>query len=266
MTQAGVVTANADETTQDRFLDGAFVLMQRRRGAHRCGSDAILLAATVSGDAVGRTVDLGSGPGAAGFAVAVRTRSDVVLVDMDAESLALAAASLRLPENAGFANRIGVVQGDIEGPVAEFTELGLAAGSADRVIANPPFFEHGRHRAAPSDGRARARMLGEAGLSPWLKRAAHLLRPSGSLHLILPASLLAQALSLMEGRFGAVDILPVHARPNTPADRILVTAIKGSRAGLRIVPGLVMHEPDGRYSDAASRILRAGAAIDRPPR
>lgn len=257
----GAARKRAGETSVDGFLDGAFVLVQARRGAHRCGSDAILLAATVPSGASGRVVDLGSGPGAAGFAVASRGEASVTLVDCDSESLAFAEDSLRRPENAAFAARVSICLADVDGPSAAFVAAGLGAESADRVIANPPFFSAAGHRAPPSAGRAQARVLTAAGLEPWIRRAAFLLRPAGALHLILPAALVPELLGATNGRFGAVDLLPVHARSEVPADRVLVRATKGSRGALRFLPPIVMHDADGSYSAQAQEILRAGAEI-----
>lgn len=252
--------------TVDRFLDGAFALIQAARGAHRCGSDAILLAAMLPAGTAGHVVDLGAGPGAAGFSVACRTQARVSLVDVDAQALAFARDSLALPDNAGFAARIALCLADVGGPAAPFEVAGIASGAIDHVVANPPFFRPGLHRAAPSPDRARARMLGADGLAPWLRRAASLLRTGGTLNLILPTELLPQVLAGADGRFGALDVLPVHPHAARAADRILVRGVKASRAGLRIVPGLVMHDGDGAYSAAARGILRAGEAISWPAR
>lgn len=252
--------------TVDRFLAGGFALVQPARGAHRCGSDAILVAAMVPTGTAGHVVDLGAGPGAAGFSVAARMGARVSLVDVDAQALGLAGESLALPENAGFAARIALCLADVAGPVSAFEAAGLAAGTVDHVIANPPFFRPGMHRAAPDPDRARARMLGVDGLAPWLRRAASLLRTDGTLNLILPTELLAEVLAGTEGRFGALDVMPVHPRAGMAADRILVRGVKASRGGLRIAPGIVMHEADGAYSAAARRILRAGEGIAWPAR
>jgi tRNA1(Val) A37 N6-methylase TrmN6 len=43
-----------------------------------------------------------------------------------------------------------------------------------------------------------------------------------------------------------------------------VQARKASRAGLRLLPGLVLHEADGRYTDKAEAVLREGAALEHP--
>jgi hypothetical protein len=37
---------------------------------------------------------------------------------------------------------------------------------------------------------------------------------------------------------------------------------KGSRAAPRLLPGLVLHEHDGRYTAKAEAVLRGGEALD----
>ena len=263
---AGAAPSVGTARTVDRFLGGTFALVQPARGAHRCGSDAILLAAMLPAATGGHVVDLGSGPGAAGFAVAARTGARVTLVDVDGQALAMAGESLELADNAGLARRIGVCEADVAGPGIAFEVAGLKAGTIDHVLANPPFFQLGKHRAALDADRARARMLGEDGLLPWIRRAASLLRSVGSLNLVLPTDLLPDAIAACAGRFGALDVMPLHPRAGMAADRVLVKAVKESRAAMRIVPGLVMHDADGAYSAAAARVLREGQALEWPGR
>ena len=45
------------------------------------------------------------------------------------------------------------------------------------------------------------------------------------------------------------------------ASRVLVRGRKGIAAPTRLMPGLVLHEPDGRYTAAADAVLRHGAGI-----
>jgi tRNA1(Val) A37 N6-methylase TrmN6 len=40
-------------------------------------------------------------------------------------------------------------------------------------------------------------------------------------------------------------VLPIHPRAGEPAHRIIVRGVKGSRAPLRILPGLMLHEGAG---------------------
>ncbi|MGQ0444466.1 MAG: methyltransferase, partial [Beijerinckiaceae bacterium] len=54
----------------DPFLGGRLSLCQPVEG-HRCGTDAVLLAAAAPADFSGLAIDVGSGVGAAGLALAV---------------------------------------------------------------------------------------------------------------------------------------------------------------------------------------------------
>ena len=55
------------------------------------------------------------------------------------------------------------------------------------------------------------------------------------------------------------SLLDVAAR--SPATRVIVQGRKGSRAGIRMLQGLVLHESDGSYTEAAEAVLRGGAAL-----
>jgi tRNA1(Val) A37 N6-methylase TrmN6 len=46
-----------------------------------------------------------------------------------------------------------------------------------------------------------------------------------------------------------------------PASRVLVRAQRASRLQLRESPPLILHRPDGGYTDAADAVLRHAAAI-----
>jgi tRNA1(Val) A37 N6-methylase TrmN6 len=47
-----------------------------------------------------------------------------------------------------------------------------------------------------------------------------------------------------------------------PAKRVIVQGHRGSAAPLSLVEGLVLHQPNGHFTDGAERVLRhAGALI-----
>src|SRR5262249_52345198 len=100
-----------------------------------------------------------------------------------------------------------------------------------------------------------------AGLAPWLRSAARVLGAGGTATLIWRADGLADVLAALARDFGAVTVQPVHPRPGAPAIRLLVRAVKGRRAPLALVSGLVLAAADGRPSEAAEAVLRHGAAL-----
>ena len=56
-------------------------------------------------------------------------------------------------------------------------------------------------------------------------------------------------------------VLPIHGRMGQPAIRVLVRAIKGSRAPMTLWPGLMLNDEDGRPTVAAEAVLRNAEAL-----
>ena len=242
--------------TEDAVLGGRLVLRQPRRG-HRAGHDAILLAAATPAKAGEHAIDFGAGVGAAGLALAARVPGlAVTLVEIDPALAALAGENI---SRNGFADRVRAVALDATAGARAFAAAGMAAGSAVRVLMNPPFNDPATMKASPDAARRRAHV--SDGLVPWLRSAGRLLGASGTLTLIWRADGLAALLAALARSFGAVAVQPVHPRPDAPAIRVLVRAVKGSRAPLALLPGLVLANADGRPSAEAEAVLRHGAAL-----
>jgi tRNA1(Val) A37 N6-methylase TrmN6 len=110
---------------------------------------------------------------------------------------------------------------------------------------------------SPRPARAGAHVLGEGGLGPWFRAAARLLKSGGTATVIFRADGLDLVLSAAEGRFGGLDILPIHPRAGDPALRVLVRGVKGSRAPLRLLPPVVLHRDGGNaFRPEIEAILR----------
>ncbi len=247
----------AEQLTDDAALGGRLRLLQPRRG-HRFGHDAILLAAATPARSGDRVADLGAGIGAAGIALASRVPgARVTLVEIDERLAALAR------ENAarnGFAAAVDAVALDVAASSADFAAAGLAAGSCDIVLTNPPF--HDKSLPASPDPRRRgAHSLEATDLAAWVAAAKRLLRPGGILTLIFRADGVPVLLDRLADGFGAIALLPVHPKPAAPAIRVLLAAIKASRGPLAIWPGLVLAQDDGTPTAQAEAVLRHGAAL-----
>ena len=241
-----------------RILGGRLRLRQPKRG-HRVGHDAILLAAACPARAGERVVDLGAGVGAAGLALATRVPdTTVTLVEIDPALAALAAANAERNDLAG---RVRVAVLDVAASARAFAAAGLAPESIARVLMNPPFNDPARQRASPDRRRRLAHAGARDTLGVWLRTAARLLRPRGTVTLIWRADGLADVLGALAPGFGAVTVLPVHGKPGEPAIRVLVSATKASRAPLAVLPGLVLNDRAGLPTRDAETVLRAGSAL-----
>jgi tRNA1(Val) A37 N6-methylase TrmN6 len=252
---------DAADVTEDAVLGGRLRLAQPKRG-HRVGHDAILLAAACPARAGERAVDLGAGVGAAGLALAARVDGvEVTLVEIDARLAALASENAR---RNGFGARVSVVVLDVAAPARAFASAGLAPESAACVLMNPPFNDPARHRPSPDRRRRSAHVASHGGgtaLVAWVASAARLLRPRGTLSMIWRADGLADVLRALDPTFGAVTVLPVHAKAGEAAIRVLVRATKASRAPLALLPGFVLNDGSGRPTAQAESVLREAAAL-----
>ena len=235
-----------DDFTEDAFLGGQLRLRQPRSG-HRAGHDAMLLAAATPARPDDRVVEFGAGVGAAGLAVAMRVAGiKLVLVEIDAGLAALAR------ENAA-ANAIAAeaVVLDVASTAAAFAAIGLDPDSADVVLMNPPFNDSARHRASPH--KALAHVATASTLEGWIHAARRILKSGGMLSLIWRADGIAEVLAALDRGFGSVVILPVHGDAAKPAIRVLVRTVKGGKAPVQILAGLMLNDesavPDKRVQD-----------------
>ena len=244
-----------ETATEDALLNGRVRLLQQRRG-HRAGSDAVLLAAALRPLAGETVVDLGAGTGAVGLMMAASGAAEVVFVERDPALAALCRRNIALN---GLTGRARVVEADIlHMPDGRCPDPPIAA---DIVVTNPPFLEPSRSRASPDPARAAAHQLSDEALGRWIEVGAGFLRAKGRLALIHRADRLADCLKHLERAFGGIVVKAVHPRAGEAAIRIVLSAVKGSRAPLRVAPPLVLHGPDGRFLPDIDAIHRGEASL-----
>jgi tRNA1(Val) A37 N6-methylase TrmN6 len=247
----------------DDFLGGSISVLQPRAG-HRAGSDAVVLAAAVPARAGDRVLDAGAGVGVAGLCLAARVPGvEMTAVEIDPKLCALA------EQNAarnGFAESFRVVNGDVGWLASKLRAAGLVREGYHHVMANPPFHAEGAVRKTPDEAKAAAHVMRAGGLGGWIRFLATMAAPKGRLTLIHRPDSLGELLGHLKGRFGDIAVFPLFPKRGEPAVRIIVQGRKGSRAGLKFLQGLVLHEVDGSYTDAAEAVLRGGAALERVPK
>jgi len=245
----------AESETTDIFHRGRFYLVQPARQGHRAGIDAMILASSVPHGFAGKLADLGSGAGAAGLAVLSRCpQAYVTLVEHSPFMFSFAEKTLSHPANAGFRTRADLLAADVTLTGKARLAAGLADNSFDFVLMNPPFNDRA-DRATPDSEKAKAHVMHEGLFDAWLRTAAAIVRPQGGLGLIARPSSVAEILTALAGRFGGVRIVPVYPRRLLAAIRIVVVAVRASRAGLQMMPPLVLHEGEGNaFLPRADRI------------
>ncbi len=253
-----MLPAQSDET-DDTFLGGALAILQPRTG-FRAGIDAVLLAAAVP-DLAGRAstiLDAGAGVGVAGLCVARRSiAARVTLLEKAPE---LASLARRNVSRNGLEDRVTVIEADLLAPAAHLGSAGVREDAFDVVLTNPPWLEDGRTRPSADPIKARANAMPQGDLEGWLRFLARVTSPGGTLVLLHRADALDRVLAAVHGRFGGVDILPIHPRRGQPANRVILRATKASRAPLALLAGFIVHEETG-FTAPMEAILRTGAPL-----
>lgn len=250
--------APTDPVTDDAFLGGALDILQPKTG-YRAGIDGILLAASIPAGDGNAVHDVGAGVGVVGLAVARRlAHARVSMVERNPQLAALARSNI---QRNNLADRVRLFEADITQPSSDLVALGLVAETFDHVLANPPFHIEGRGTAARDPVKAGANAMPDGDLDHWVRFMAGMARAGGTATIIHRADALQAILQALAGRFGGAVVLPIHPREGEPASRVLVQAIKGSRAALELRSGLVLHTADQGFRPDVEAILRHGAAL-----
>jgi tRNA1(Val) A37 N6-methylase TrmN6 len=126
---------------------------------------------------------------------------------------------------------------------------------------NPPF-NAGHDRPTPDALKRGAHVMPAGLFERWLRSAAAVVRPKGGVAIIARPQSIAEILAALAGRFGRIEVLPIHPRPDSPAIRIVVRGVRASRAGMALMPPLFLHEAGSdRFSPRADDINNGRASL-----
>lgn len=252
----------ATKTSRDKFHNGGFEVYQPVDNGHRSGLDALLLGASLAPNAKGLLADLGAGAGVAGFAALnLFPNLDLLSVELNPDMHQLARNAATLPLNAHLNRRMQFLKADVSRTGAERLKQGLNDDTFDYVIMNPPY-NTGHHRAPKDTMKSEAHIMGEGGLDAWFRTASAILKPGGTLSMIYRTENIASILACSQGRFGGLEIIPIHSRANEPAKRLIVRGTRASRAPLSFLPGFVVHDENGNFTQHAERIFAGEGLLE----
>jgi tRNA1Val (adenine37-N6)-methyltransferase len=212
-------------------MDGRLKLIQFRTG-YRFSIDAILLAQFVSIKRDDVIVDLGTGCGIIPLILLLTEPLGHVFALEIQPDLANQAARNRVLN--GVEDKMDVILGDIKHPP-------LSPSSADVVICNPPYRPKNSGRINPDPQKAIARHEMLTSLTDTLHAASQILRAKGRLAMIYPAVRLTDLLTKITG-FGLEPkrLRIVYPSMQSEAKMALIEASLGGRAGLKVLPPLLM--------------------------
>jgi tRNA1(Val) A37 N6-methylase TrmN6 len=238
------------ELSDDTLLSGRVTYRQPLHG-YRTGIEPVLLAAAIPARPGDRVLEAGTGAGGTLLALCARVENlSGTGLERDAGMAQLAAGNLAANTFPGI--RIVCT------PVEDFR----ADGVYDHAFANPPWHNESS-TPSPDAARRSAKIASSSTLRTWIGALAASLRHRGTLSLILPAAQFAQAAAwLVEAHCTEISVLPLWPKQHVPAKLVILQAVYRGKGPGRIMPGLVLHEPDGGYTAAASLVLKQGAPLE----
>jgi tRNA1(Val) A37 N6-methylase TrmN6 len=243
--------------TEDAFLGGRLRVLQPEKG-YRAGIDAVFLAASIPA-AAGETVfEAGIGVGVAALCLIARNPAiHVTGIEVAARY------AMMCEENAkrnGFAQLLKVIHADVKDAMRRDLAHLPQHGTFAHAYANPPYFEDGKVTPSPSLLKAQAHAFGPDDLDLWIKVMHAMVSLRGTVTLIHRADSLGKILVSMEEKFGDIRVAPLYAREGTAASRVIVQGVKGSKAPMQLLPGLILHGEGNAFTADAEAVLREGMA------
>ncbi len=235
--------------TEGTLLGGRVRFAQPVQG-YRVAIDPVLLAAAVPAAPGQHVLEGGLGAGAAALCLLARVPGACVTgIEIDPTLAAIAARNAAANEAA-----LTVETADL---------LRFRQGRFDHAMANPPYQRSDSGSASPVPSRRRAdREATPDALAAWVGALSRRLTPRGTLTLVLPAARLSDAAQAMRAAgLGAIVLLPLWPHAGEAANRVLLQGRKAARGPDRVLPGLVLHQADGRFTPDAQAVLRDGAPL-----
>jgi len=210
--------------------------------------DAVLLAhfATVRGR--DRVLDLGTGCGVIPLLLSARhSAAQITGLEIQAETAEMAGRSVALNN---LTSRIRIDCGD-------YRQVGerYGHGAFDVVTMNPPYREPGRGRVSPAESRATARHELTGSLGDAVQAAAVAVKFGGRVAMVFLAERLTDLLlHLRANRLEPKRLRMVYPREGKAANLLLLEAVKGGGAGLRVEPALTVYASGQRYTEEVQAI------------
>ena len=214
--------------------------------------DSLLVANFLSvGRGVNKIVDLGTGNGAIPLFLSERTKAKITGIEIQKISAELAKRNIELNN---LSEQVEIINDDMKNWRKYFK-----IGSQDAVISNPPFFKfHGNEELLNDlDQLTLARHEISITLEEIIETASFLLKDKGYFAMVHRPDRFLEILDTMR-KYGIVPkkVRFCHSKIDKQAKILLVEGIKFGAEGLTVLPPLISHDSDGKYSQEVLELFK----------
>lgn len=207
------------------------------------GMDAVLLSGFASVKPGERALDLGTGTGIIPLLLSAKTKGDHFTgLEIQTEIMKMAQRSVALN---GLEKKIDIIQGDIK----EASRI-FGAASFDVVTSNPPYMNDAHGLKNPGDVKAISRHEVLCTSEDVVREGTKALKPGGRFYMVHRPHRLAEIITVMrQYKLEPKRMKFVHPFADKDANMVLIEAVRGGGAWLKLEPPVIVYKEPGVYTD-----------------
>lgn len=207
------------------------------------GMDAVLLSGFAAVKPGERALDLGTGTGIIPLLLSAKTKGEHFTgLEIQTEIMKMAQRSVALN---GLEKKIEIIQGDIK----EASRI-LGAASFDVVTSNPPYMNDAHGLKNPGDVKAISRHEVLCTLEDVIREGTRALKPGGRFYMVHRPHRLAEIITVMKQyKLEPKRMKFVHPFVDKDANMVLIEAVRGGGAWLKLEPPVIVYKEPGVYTD-----------------
>ena len=240
-TQTGSILLRDDERIDDLQRNHYGII--QRKGAFCVGMDAVLLSGFASVKRGERVLDLGTGTGIIPILLTAKTEGEHFTgLEIQEESADMARRSVVYN---GLEHKIDIVTGDITRASSLF-----ALASFDVITSNPPYMNDAHGIKNPEDAKAIARHEVKCTLDDVVREGTRVLKPGGRFYMVHRPRRLVEIIQTMK-KYGLEPkrMKLVHPYADREANMVLLEAVRGGGALLKVEAPVIVFNDQGEYSE-----------------
>lgn len=237
-------TLLSDESLEDLQLNDLHII--QKQNSFRFGTDAVLLSSFTSNYARYKKntsiVDMGTGSGIIPILLSAKTNAEKI-IGLEIQQ-PMAEMAQRSVIGNHLQDRISIINGDIRKARAI-----LGAASYDIVVSNPPYSKVNSGYTNSVDTKAIAKHEISCTLNDLMTNSYALLKPKGEFFMVHRPERLTDIMDTMRKiRIEPKILRMVSPKMGKAPTLILLKGIKNAKAGLKVLPELIIYNEDGSYT------------------